>query len=447
MKTSNPFARGGFIRTATKPWRREAARRLDIGFFSALSRLNRPFCRGRFIAITGSSAKTTTASLLGHVLSGHGRVRSQFVKNTIETTSRTVASARWKDDYVVIEAGTSGKGRIAEIARVIRPDVAIVTLIGLDHYSAFRTREAVAEEKASLVAALRKDGLAVLNADDDFVRRMAGSTEARSVTYGRAEDADFRVTSVIYEFPGPLDVEIAWQGRTQKLSIPLAGEHFAVAVAAAFAAAIELGVAPQTIAERMSSFEPVFNRCHVYRTEGGPTFLLDAVKSPLGTLGLAIDVVARANVAKKRIVLGHLADYAGSSRPAYRKAYRMAREAADQVIFTGPASHRSGASEEDRASERFLELADARSVYEYLRSSAGEDELVLLKGSARDHLERVALAYSHDVKCWAQGCGFTIGCRECGMYEYPLEEHARIRRRKRRENWKRRFLFPVRGPN
>lgn len=445
-RSINPFAKSGFIRAATKPYRRRFRRWSEVSAYKLLARLNRPHCRGRFIAVTGSSAKTTTTSLLAHVLEGHGRVEAQVLGNTISDISKTIAATRRDDDFVVIEAGTTAKGKIAEIARVVRPDVAVVTMVGLEHYSAFRSREAIAAEKGDLVAALPRDGLAVLNIDDELVAAMADRTAARCVTYGRAEGADYRIVSTAFNFPGPLVVDIEWKGGAQRLTAPLVGEHFSLSVTAAFATAMELGVPVHVAAAGIASYEPVSNRCQIVRTRNGPTFLLDAAKSPLGTLKLAFDVIAKADMPKKRVVLGQISDYRGNSRKAHKSAYEMARAVAERVTFVGPYAHHAGATAEDRDEGRFTEFADARSVYEYLRGSAAKDELVLVKSSSGSHLERVVLAFDHDVKCWKNRCGFTISCFECGLYEHPFDQHAAIRRRNRKEDRNRIFRRLSSGP-
>ncbi|TIX39278.1 MAG: UDP-N-acetylmuramoyl-tripeptide--D-alanyl-D-alanine ligase, partial [Mesorhizobium sp.] len=63
-------------------------------------------------------------------------------------------------------------------------------------------------------------------------------------------------------------------------------------------------------------------------------------------------------------------------------------------------------------------------------------ELILLKSSSNLHLERVALAWTHDVKCWVPVCGKRSGCQGCGLFEVPFEQHrAHVRKRRRARLW------------
>lgn len=426
------LSRDGFIRSLLRDGRRDLRYRI----LTARARRNRAASRACFIAITGSSAKTTTTALLAHVLAGHGPAFCVVDKNTRFPVARGVARVKPTDRYAVFETGAAGPGSIKVLADVVQPDVAIVTMVGLEHYSSFRGREAVAEEKGGLVAAVRPGGFAVLNADDEHVMGMRARTKERVVTFGCDLAADYRIVSASHRFPGPLIVEFATGGGNETITSGLVGEQYGVTVAAVYATARELGVPTEVIRERIASFEPVSNRAEPYPTENGPTFLLDATKAPYESLPLIFDVVKKAEAPRKRIVLGHISDYTGTSSAKYRAAYRMAREAADEIMFIGPKSHRSGASVEDIEAGRFREMVTVQSIAEHVRATAQRGELILLKGSRNLHLERVALAFDHDVKCWVERCGKNASCFSCGLYGEPFEKHRgkrkRLLRKKRR---------------
>ncbi len=126
-----------------------------------------------FIGITGSSGKSTTSALLAHILGGAGKVKGQHGANIFKALARTLARMPANMDYVVAECGVGRLGHMAPMAGLLRPVIAIVTLVALEHKSAFGSIEAVAAEKAEMVAALAPDGVAILNGDDPFVSAMA----------------------------------------------------------------------------------------------------------------------------------------------------------------------------------------------------------------------------------------------------------------------------------
>lgn len=396
--------------------------------------------KATFIGVTGSSGKSTATALLGHILAGHGSVYPQVLANTIKSLVATLYKRMKKNgevDYVLFEAGASGVGSIKPMAEMLLPHVAVVTMVRLEHLGAFRTLENVALEKRALVDGLQPGGLAVLNADDPHVLGMAAGTRHRVVTFGLSEQADYRASDIHASYPDRLKLSIHWRGGVLELKTPFPAEHFWLPTAAAVATAFELGVPAEKIAARVATFQPLRNRCQVLVTEGGPQFLVDAAKAPWHSIDLALDMMAKANVGRKRIVLGQISDYAGSTRK-YHFAYKTAREIADQVIYTGDNAHRSGAGQADRDSGRFVELRTPKEVSDYIKKTAVAGELILIKSSSNLHLERVALAWTHDVKCWVPVCGKREGCDTCGLYEVPFEEHRdHVRRRRHARRWQR----------
>jgi UDP-N-acetylmuramoyl-tripeptide--D-alanyl-D-alanine ligase len=216
------------------------------------------------------------------------------------------------------------------------------------------------------------------------------------------------------------------------LQTPFPGEQFWLPAAAAIVAALELGVPPEKIVARTASFEPLANRCQVLTTDGGPQFIVDTAKAPWHSLSLAFDMLAKSRSTRKRIVLGQLSDFPGSNAK-YARAYGSAREVADQVIYVGEHAHRSKASQADRDNGRFVELRTPKEVSNHLKRTAEPGELILLKSSSSLHLERLALAWKHDVKCWIPACGKKEGCQDCGLFEVPFEEHADFVKKRRHD--------------
>lgn len=407
---------------------RSLRKRVQHDIRMAQGRNARRHSRARFIGITGSSAKSTTGNLLAHILAAHGTVTSQLFSNTFRDISRSIRTGGKDTNFFVIEAGVEKTGDMDDMAKIIQPDIAIVTVVGFDHHKAFRSKEAVANEKAKLVAAVRPGGLAILNHDDPMVRSMADQTRGRILTFGRSTDADVRVLSAQASFPDRLTVELERNGEHTSLPTRFVGEHFWVPVAAAFCAACELGVPIDTIVRRCANFEPLRARCEVIETGDGPVFILDTFKAPWETLPLAFRIMETAHAPRKRIVLGGISDYTGSSRTKYKQAYQMARAVCDQVIFVGDHANRSRASDADRQAGRIVEIESVLELDDYLRKTATPGELILLKSSKPIHLERVAMSWQSEIGCWEQKCGVKGSCMWCGLYPYPFEMHRADRR-------------------
>ncbi len=408
---------------------RKVRRSLRYALKRAYGRIRRHHSRATFIAVTGSSAKTTTTALLSHILSGVAPIVAQVEGNSFKTTWKTLGFLRRTHDYAVLEIGTSKPGEIAALANIIRPDVGIVTLVGLDHYSAFRGKEAIAKEKSSLISALPPTGLAILNADDPHVRAMADLTHARVITFG-SNDADYNNAKVLRSDPGHLTFALAFRGRELILQTNMTGLHNRLAVSAAVACALELGIPEDIIRQRVASFQPLFGRCTVHEIQNGPTFILDTIKAPNESIQMTLDVLKECSATRRRIIIGHISDYAGNAARKYRDAYRSARDIADQVIFIGDNAHRSTASAEEIDSGKFMEFRDVKRLSAYIKATAIPGEVILIKSANNLHLDRIMLDWKTQVACWTTHCGKTVSCMKCGLYGQPYELHkgSRIKR-------------------
>nr|WP_321511282.1 Mur ligase family protein [uncultured Celeribacter sp.] len=392
-----------------------------------------------FVAVTGSSGKSTTVGLLSHILQAHAPIRRQMLNNTINSLIRTLKRHQPDERFVVAELGVGSKGNMAPMANMFRPDVAIVTMIGTEHYSAFRGREAVAREKGDLLEALRPEGFALLNADDDMVLEMASRSSARIVTFGKDNPhVDYRIENVHAAFPDLLSFTIAGRGQRLEVKTQFPGAQFWMPVAAAATAALELGVPAELIARQIETFAPVEGRCNLVRVPGGPTFILDTAKAPNGTLELAFDMLAQAKAPRKRLILGVISDYPGDSARRYRRAWNYTREITDQVIFVGRKISYAKPAKEDVESGRIIGFATPQEVFEHIKVTAQPDELILIKGSGNLNLARIALGFVQPVQCWEAACGMGGDCFTCPGLLVPFDRKAlkRLEKRDRLMFWK-----------
>jgi UDP-N-acetylmuramoyl-tripeptide--D-alanyl-D-alanine ligase len=427
--------RASWLRNVSRPLRRK----ITFLRVSASEKVLRRYARYKrsrssalFIGITGSSGKSTTTSLLSHILADRGRVHTQVFENTIHKLPRTLRDLPSDADFVVAELAI-GNGRIAAMAKLLRPNVAVVTKVGMEHRSAFRTLEAIAQEKGELVEALSEAGIAFLNADDPHVMAMAQRCRARIVTFGRSEGADYRVLEADGGFPGTLTVRVRCAKGDFQLKTQFIGEEFWLATVIAFAVSLELGVDPVVAIEKISSFPPIWDRCGVVRVKNGPTFLVDTVKAPYESMSTTLAVLEKAEAKYKRVVIGTISDYAGPSKKPYRQAYATAQAFANHVMFVGETSHRAKPSDTDIEAGRFAAVHSTREASEFIKKHARTDELILIKGSISSHLERIVLDWTMNVRCWEQKCGKTINCLQCGLVEFDYRDHGRVLRERKYE--------------
>src|SRR6185312_15040177 len=151
----------------------------------------------RVIAVAGSNGKTSvkeaTAALLEQLAP---TLRTTGNLNTETGVPISLLRLLPEHRYAVIEMGAQRVGEVAALCRIAPPEIAVVTVVGPEHLEFFGGMAQVIQAEGEIVDALAADGLAILNADDADVVNMASRTQARILTYGRAEGADVRAVDV-----------------------------------------------------------------------------------------------------------------------------------------------------------------------------------------------------------------------------------------------------------
>ena len=372
-----------------------------------------------FITITGSVGKTTTTQLLGTILSRRHSVRIGGHRNTPPDVLKTVCSTSRSNEFAVMEVSGGDPGDIERSRDIVRAKASVITAIGLDHYTNFRAREAVAAEKGKLIENLPQDGFAILNGDDPHVRALSTSTCAQVVYFGQSEDCDVRATSIICGWPDRLAFTLCYQGKTWPVQSRMMDEMWILSILASIAAALAVGADIDDCIEAVEEFEPVFGRMSPHTSADGVNFLLDTKKASNWTMPFVIDYITKSKAPKKTVVIGNISDTPGSSSGQVRKWTRKCLQVADRVVGVGA---QAAAIEKVMTSDydgRLFRFETVKETDEFLRQTSTPGELIFAKSSSRLHLERIWLSRNDELKCWLEPCPVRCPCFECRWYSTP----------------------------
>ena len=391
---------------------------LDLASLYAARLRRASLRRTTFVAVTGSCGKTTCTKLIQAVLARDGNSIIGDGNNSERATARAVLTLPPQVKYCIQELSGDQPGKIARHVYAFRPHIGVVTVVGSDHYKAFRTLEATAKEKGRLIESLPASGTAILNADDPHVRAMRSRTRARVMTFGVSLEADLRASDVSSAWPRRLAFTVSSAGKSVRVETQFPGTHWIPSVLAAIACGLACGLDLETCASAVAEVEPTFGRYSIHQIPAGPVFVLDTVKAPLWTVEGSLAFLKNARAARKTIIFGTLSDYSGKGGRIHRRVARQALEVADRVVFVGPQAVHVGGLRQD-AGHRLLAFPNASTASRFVAQQSKEDEIILVKASYTDHLERIALSHFENVVCWREGCGKRRACPRCRQYRTP----------------------------
>lgn len=372
------------------------------------------------IGITGSAGKSTATELTGAVLSRGGALHVAPGSNDLRAIARALRRVRPWHRFYVQEVSGAHPGQIAETCALLRPNVGVVTRVGLDHRSQHRSIESVAQEKTNLVSLLPESGLAILNKDDPLVAAMASATKARVFTYGISPDADLRAEDVVGAWPDTLSMTVVHGGEKVRLTTQLFGTHWVPSVLAAVACGVNAGVPLAACAEAVAGVAPRFNTLSNHTTPDGVHFLADSIKAPFWSLDVALTIFRDARAPRKIAVIGNLSDFAGSASDKYRATARNFLTAGDIVVVVGRAATYVRKIQGDYEPGRLMAFDTTEEANNWAKETLRTGDFVFLKASNTNHIERLLLDRQQPITCWLSDCGVRGTCLKCSRMRAPL---------------------------
>ena len=348
----------------------------------------------KVIGVTGSNGKTTTKNMLREVLSTKGEtIAPEESFNNEVGAPYSMLRINEQTKFLVVELGAGGLGSIRYLAQMCEPDIGIELKVGLAHAGEFGGIEVTERIKAELVEELSSEGIALLNTDDERVKRMSEKTKAKVSTFGLSADAQYRADDLAVSIQGTSFTFITPEGNRSHVQLQILGEHHVYNALAALATAELLGVdRSQAIAalEQMKLAEKW--RMELNVASSGLTVINDAYNSSPDSMRAALQTLAQLGrqTGKKTVaVMGEMAELGEFSAHEHDAIGRIAvRLNLGQVVVVGKAAKliHMGASQEgswDGESQYFDEISDALG---YLRGMLTGDEIVLVKSSKSANL-------------------------------------------------------------
>jgi UDP-N-acetylmuramoyl-tripeptide--D-alanyl-D-alanine ligase len=344
-----------------------------------------------FIGITGSNGKTTTKEMLACILEEKGPVlKNEGNLNNHIGVPLTLLKLRADHRTAAIEMGMSAAGEIDLLARLVQPDVGIITNIGPAHLEFLGSMDKVAEAKAELLVNLRPGGTAVLNADDHYFPFLRTMWSGTVLSFGIEQKAD--VTAANIE-PGKdfVDFTLASRGASVKIRLRVLGRHNIYNALAAAAGAIAIGFPIDAVKYGLDGFVPVAMRSEI-KTIQGRTVLADYYNANPGSVTAALETLVTLRSARPVAVLGDMLELGAAAADQHREIGRTAaRLGVTTIITVGTLARHilEGALEAGMPKAKLFAAGSHAEAADLLRKHSRNGDAVLIKGSRGMKMEKI----------------------------------------------------------
>lgn len=344
-------------------------------------------------AVSGSCGKSTTKEMIAAIMGVKREVlKTEGNRNNLLGLPLTILDLNESHQVGVVELGISEEGEMTRLAEIAKPDVALLTNIGISHISSLGSFQGVARAKGELFHCLKPDGTEVINFDDLWIVEMTAKSKRRKITYSVEEKADVCLKG--YEAKGS-----GYDGMIARFS--LFDEEIAVEIrgigsynlsnaAAAIATASALGAEPDEIVEGLSHYIPMKNRMEPLHLNG-VTLLDDTYNANPDSMETALRTLSEFR-GRRIAVLGDMLELGDIARDVHRRIGGLAsRLGVERLVLYGEFKGEmyEGAVDEGMDGDAACTVKSKDDAVEMLRKIVRDGDVVLVKGSRGMGMEDV----------------------------------------------------------
>ena len=361
------------------------------------------------VAITGSVGKTTTKEAIFAVLAE--KYKKDVVKSSGNLNSETgvpLAILGYKKSpkkfyewipviftaplssysqkifkIMILEFAADKPGDIKYLSSIASPDIAVITAIGPSHLANFKSMEKVAQEKLSLLWSLKSGGQAVLNTDDEILKKASYGGRFEKITYAIGSKADITASSISTVVSGigvTTNFQISGKVSVDIVLTVLGGKAVVYASLAAASVGKILGVNITDIKNGLKKIVPESHRMQIFRGANNSIIIDDSYNANPLSMKNALNVLAGLKAKRKIAVLGEMREIGDTTDAVHKEIGEIAAKSADLVVAIGTQAKKFNAQKY---------FASKEEATKYLLKEVRENDIILVKASRSIGLDEV----------------------------------------------------------
>jgi UDP-N-acetylmuramoyl-tripeptide--D-alanyl-D-alanine ligase len=351
----------------------------------------------RVVGITGSTGKTTTKEMAASIFALSGMtLRNMGNFNNLIGLPLSLFLLEATHRTAVLEMGMNRAGEIARLTEIADPDVGLITNVARAHVEGLGSVEGVAKAKVELLEKMSSESRPILNGDDELLMTTAAPLQRKVMTFGLGPKNDVQPEGVKNLGREGFSFKIRYAGQAIPVRLRIPGAQNIYNALAASAIAFASSESPDRIAQGLNSFEGIHGRFTLSPLPGGCTLVDDTYNANPHSLKAALDSLKALVDEEGRILvgLGDMLELGNETMAAHVEAgERVAEIGAYAFVALGDHARLmiEGAINKGFPRERASIARDHQDMAEKIRGMMRRGDLILLKGSRRVGLEKVAI--------------------------------------------------------
>lgn len=341
----------------------------------------------KVVGITGSVGKTSTKEAVAGVLSEKYRVlKTQGNFNNELGLPLTIFRLTEEDEVAVLEMGISDFGEMHRLSRISKPDICIMTNVGICHLENLKTRDGILKAKSEIFDFMNPQGQILVNGDDDKLITIGETNGVQPLHFGMNPSFDVWAENVESVGLKGTKCTIHTPEGSFEVLIPIPGKHMVHNAMAAALAGTVLGLKNAQIQAGIEKLQAISGRNHILFGKKY-TVIDDCYNANPVSMRASVDVLCNADT-RKVAILGDMGELGAEEKKLHRELGEYVGQSdVDVLLCVGELSKEmsdgfaSARLEENRATGEILHYDTVKELLSDMENHLKEGDSVLVKAS------------------------------------------------------------------
>lgn len=345
-----------------------------------------------YIAVTGSSGKTTTKDMMYYALNESEKtLRNMGNLNSEIGLPMTLLNLDDSYECAVLEMGMYNLGEIDYLAEIVKPHIGVITNVGIAHLMNLKTRENILKAKMEIANYMSQKDFLLINGDNDLLQTVdKKSIQPRVYTFGMDSQNDIYVLEDKSE-NNKTFVKASILGEIVEFEIPTIGQHNIYNALSAMGVCKLLGLDLKTSAEGLKKYQP--SKYRMEKSEvGGKLVINDCYNANPYSMKASISTLDQVAAKRKVAVLADMLELGEESDKYHFEIGELLTNYVDVIIAIGDqaANYIDGAKSAGFSPDNMYHFKNNEEAIREINSILLEGDAIIIKGSRGMKLEEVA---------------------------------------------------------